>query len=68
MKIDSGTGSPAFFISAPVITPIIEAIAPTERSNTPPTSISIIPMARIPSNARLRRIAEKLSKDRNEFG
>src|SRR5688572_15966385 len=68
MKIAAGTGKPAFFMSAPVITPIIEAIAPTERSNTPLTIMSIMPSARIPSKARLRRMAEKLSKERNDTG
>jgi hypothetical protein len=63
-----GTGQFWNFIRAPVITPLIEAMAPTERSKLPPTSISIMPIARIPSNAKFRTIAEKLAKLANEDG
>jgi hypothetical protein len=64
----TGTGQFRAFIRAPVMTPLMEAIAPTDRSKLPPTSMSIMPTAKIPSNAKLRTMAEKLAKLANEEG
>ena len=60
----AGTGQPAAFMSQPVTTPLSDAMAPTDKSNTPPTIISIIPTARMPSKARLRSKAEKFDADK----
>ena len=63
--IAAGTGHPACFMSQPVTTPTSEAVAPTLRSKVPPINISIMPSARMHSNAMLRTTDAKLSNVAN---
>ena len=62
------TGQPCRAISQPDTAPTIDIIEPTERSNTPQIISAIIPTARMPSTARLFRIARRFPVEKNDAG
>ena len=63
-RMASGTGKASAVIRRAATTALTPATEPTDRSNSPPTRRTVCPMAMMPTNETIVRIARMFRSDR----